>query len=544
MDKLSPAIQFQDKYYQRLVEIADGENSLDDLEDACEILAKEDEGLNAFDLKRRLWTAGLVNLGAYPWADVAAGRELFNRVVDHVSDIVVWSHPWHARVCAIFVFQSYLFEIFPQVFYLAFTSGKYGAAKTLATKIVVDLCKGGKMVGPMTVSALERFIDSGNVTLGIDEVDELKPQELKSAVEKILRHGSNQGSVAIKTEQEGKKGLSFKEVEFNIFAPKVFNFRRLLDDALLSRTIIVPMTQVSKDKRISTVINVSRTRLKTEAQEKIQADIERLTTERIIPNWNMDKIDDLLSSDSFREKLTIVDEAGAGPRSTEIALTMLLTCEVAGVDMVEEIRLATEGQSVYSGDEYVEAFCEGVKAVWEDSGRPPFMLNSDLRRAINEHREKDKEKALSFKGIKSLLRQAGFRDGKELTRVPGVGKQCTVFTDLAKEILIPDPSQLASLNLPKDIFAFTDNSLPSQREGRTVKGVKGQQERVNLLLEICERTNDDNEEKGEDGFRLSQLPSQPDFEALPEGFAEKMFERWKQEGRVWENPKDVWHMAY
>ena len=108
LDKLSPAIEFQDKIYHRLVKIAGSEENLEDLEDACETLANEDDSLNAFDLKRRLWTAGLFNLGAYPWADVAAGRELFNRVVDHVSGIVVWSHPWHARVCAIFVFQSYL----------------------------------------------------------------------------------------------------------------------------------------------------------------------------------------------------------------------------------------------------------------------------------------------------------------------------------------------------------------------------------------------------------------------------------------------------
>jgi hypothetical protein len=544
LDKLSPAIEFQDKIYHRLVKIAGGEESLDALEDACETLANEDDSLNAFDLKRRLWAAGLVNLGAYPWADKAAGRELFALIEEYITDVIVFDHPWFAKICAIFVLQSYFFkDLYPRVFYIAFTSGKHGAAKTTATQTTINVCKGGMMAAGLTVASLER-LDVSEYTLGIDELDAFRP-DVRYEIERTLRTGYKRGGFVLKVEDEtsakGKKA-NRESIKFYTFGPKIFTFRGSIDEALLSRSIVIPLTPVGKEDRVDVVGDVLARDVEEMEGEMLREKLKSFS-DKVLETWDMARVHALMKDTDFRAKVSIAEEVGAGPRNTEFSYLALLTCEIAGVDMIDEIREAVTGQTDYVMEDYVEEFRAVVQEVYLSMGRPGRMINRDLRREINKVREQDKDKPLSFKGIKGLLRKLEFRDGIELRRGSG-GPPSTYFTSHAVKCLNPDPTQQPALKLPTSLFDYTDENLTAQESVGRESLVQGMEERMQLLESICVAKIEENEEMGKPVFTLEDVHAHPDVVRLPDGFVEKMMKRWQLEGKIWENPKDVWHMAY
>src|SRR3990172_728045 len=120
-------------------------------------------------------------------ADFHVGQRLFREIVTEGERLFEFKNPWHPRMCALYVFQTYFYaDLYPIVFYLSFHSGQHGAAKSSATRWVTSLSYNGWMIDALTVPYLERKLDAG-ITPGIDEVDAL-PTDLSSTIEKALCH--------------------------------------------------------------------------------------------------------------------------------------------------------------------------------------------------------------------------------------------------------------------------------------------------------------------------------------------------------------------
>lgn len=490
------------------------EHDSDDPQESCELCAK---GYTRFFPED--WGEAKVTL--YIDAELDAAQHLFRDIVLEIERLVEFQKPSDSRVCALYVFQSYLFgNIYPAVFYIAFESGLYGTGKTTATRIVTGLCREGIMAGGLTPSAVERYLDRGR-TLGVDEIDAL-PQDIKSVVEKALRHGYERGAISVKSEQDAKG--KWEPKTFNIFSPKAFNFRDKVDEALVSRTAVIQMARVREEDMVNRVGD-NLVYLIDPARAVLLERIRTVTTERL-KDWSMERVRKLFEAATFRQRVHLLAGDGATPREVQLSYIALLTAEIVGVDIVEEWRATMGSTSDYAEDNEIDDLRRDVTSHFEKVGRPEHILSSDLRAAVNYLRSERKDPLIQPKAWPEMLAKLGLRRGSELKRVPGEGNPAVYFTEHALKCLHPVPSQ-------SGLFRFTETSQPAGfREVREVTDftdVKSQEEGVKLLRGLCEKCSNVREDRSFTVDEIVKSPGSP-----PRDVVERWFKRWAESGELFE----------
>jgi len=373
------------------------------------------------------WSGAKTEL--YIQADLNEGARLFRDIVAEGERLFEFKNPWHPRMCALYVFQTFFFRtLYPIVFYLSFHSGQHGAAKTTATRWVTELSDGGVMVGGLTVPYLERMMDQGAV-LGIDEVDAL-PTDLKTMVEKGLRHGYERGAISGKVEDDGKKGK--KPRGFNIFSPKAFNFRGKPEDALMARAYVIEMVRV-KDEDVVRRVGDNLVRLLVGSGDMVPRLINY--REKALKEWSRERVISTLMDESFRLEVESYRQSGYTPRDVQLSYICLLTAKIAGVDVGKEIREAFAASSEYHADDEIEEMFHHLAEVWEGESRPPYITMSKLRTLVNERRSKAKDPTYSPQVFPRVLSRAGLVD--EIRRVPHDGHKAVYFTDSLLKLIYP-----------------------------------------------------------------------------------------------------------
>jgi hypothetical protein len=436
------------------------------------------------------------------------------------------------------------------VFYLGFESGQYGAAKTTATRIVVEVCRGGFMVGNTTGPYLERKMDAGEFTLGVDELDALQ-REIRQVVEKSLRHGYERDAHSGKVGDVSDGKVVTKEaMEFNVFGPKAVNFRSKIDEALASRTYIIQMARVSEENRASRVLNIMAHQLDTSTREILCKDLDTLAKNKL-ELWHKSDVVDLLRSDEFKAKLQSAEKSGAAPRDTQLAAMILLIGEIIEIDIIEELMEATKSQQDYRGDEALEEVIEMTMEVWEALGKPPVALKSELVRGINERRKTQGYKALTMAGVTGYLIRAGLNKGKGKDIGYGTagkykGKACVYFSG-GEDGSIAKLSPMTQLEGARSLLSFGKAQLSREKGFTESSKVESSEERVELYIYLCKSFISIN---NDDSYTVVDISTSPLFQKLgtekvsAEAFVEKITEKFKQSGRVWESSLGRYRLAY
>ncbi|MCJ2530762.1 MAG: hypothetical protein LN413_00370 [Candidatus Thermoplasmatota archaeon] len=515
-------IAFDDKYRPRILALAGEDPTAESIEAAIRQVAEED-GLGPANLREVAIVAG--EMTGDSWAKMmrghhTPGQALFNRLVEELEGLIEFINPWHPRICALWVFQTYLVSVLPSVFYIGFT-GPIGAAKTTVTLIVTDYSKNGLMAASLTESSLARSVGQGQ-TIGIDELDSLR-RDIREVVETSLREGYIRGAYYMRSVRSKPNEIE----KIDIFGPKAMNFREDVDEALKSRTYLIPMARVRDETMVDRVGDVLRYYLRRD-RLPIKEELEAFC-EEALAGWDTGRVDGFLLDDALRDRIRDLLMSNGGetsPRDAQLAFICFLIGEIVGIDILKEVQQAFEAQADYA-DEQIGAFCELVKEYWEGQEKPPFLYITALKDHINMVLRDKKERVYNHKTFRKQLRDIECREGVELKREPGVGRHIVYFTPELIASLYP--SQAAD-------FASLLSFSASQREANGVKekmgAVKGREASVKHLIKMCEEIC-----KGSPShsFTLEALlHTEPRPEWLDRGFAEKWIKRWRDEGEIYE----------
>ena len=138
---------------------------------------------------------------------------------------------------ALFVIQSWVYELLPSVFYVSI-QGQFGGGKTILAEMTIELCKHGKFARP-SEPYIARMSDGQKITLFVDEIDSLYGTE-DSSVLSIIRTGYRKGATH---DILVKKDDNWEPEAFNTYGPKIFTAHGQVEEALMSRSLPVLTTE-------------------------------------------------------------------------------------------------------------------------------------------------------------------------------------------------------------------------------------------------------------------------------------------------------------
>jgi hypothetical protein len=146
--------------------------------------------------------------------------------------------------------QTYIKDLMPRVFYLAF-EGPKSAGKSSATSMWAYLADETYQAGQITAAVLANIMEKAH-GLALDEADKLNSRDDGDVHMAILRQGTDKNSPYMKMREVMIDGVRVQEMQqIKTYGPKCFNFTKTLEDALMSRADVIHMVprRVAKLRR-------------------------------------------------------------------------------------------------------------------------------------------------------------------------------------------------------------------------------------------------------------------------------------------------------
>src|SRR5208283_727753 len=183
--------------------------------------------------------------------------------------------------------------------------------------------------------------NTGNAkTLIIDEFDTRRSGDREEAIYAILRSGYQADApMYCRSSKDGKN------VEFDVFGPKMVSYRGTLrDTALQGRGFHLPAAKPKGPEGWMYVLRNTWPEL-TDLTARLQKwGADAMTA------YPPDQLKAIAYSDEFKAKVEkAVPELGAN-RESEIAMVALLVAEMAGIDVATELRAASEVRAIAVAD--------------------------------------------------------------------------------------------------------------------------------------------------------------------------------------------------
>jgi len=190
-------------------------------------------------------------------------------------------------IAAMFIFQSWFYDLLDAVFYVDIRS-KMGGGKTLLLELFKGLCKNGVLANDISLAAIPRIIDKYGCTLLIDEIDSMGKKD--EEIFKVLRAGYKKGNKYIRC-----KPKTFEDESFDVYSAKAFNYRSDIPDDLKNRSIPIN-TNKSADFRLPLISLYKRQYLIPIYQKiwmfymnnKISLEIKVNESKRVLVNKDID----------------------------------------------------------------------------------------------------------------------------------------------------------------------------------------------------------------------------------------------------------------
>ena len=255
------------------------------------------------------------------------GASLFAEVRSVLKRYLHWPQEWEYDLGALWVFQAYVPEILPSVFYVFFSATK-GRGKTTALDVLAGLT-GALNASNISVAALVHALKAApGRAVCCDEFDVARDAERDSALASIARDGYTPGKPYLRWDPVHKA-----QDECPTFGAKAFGFRGNVDDGLEDRGFTLPLPTVSLRGREGAKLvlrNYRRDfsdlalRLTRWAAERKKRGLPEVTTEA----W-LGRIEEVVGA-----------EACGANRETQLAGVVLAVGDAVGVDVTESLRAA------------------------------------------------------------------------------------------------------------------------------------------------------------------------------------------------------------
>ncbi len=321
--------------------------------------------------------------------------------LDALREYLSFSQPWHARLCLLWAVSSYLREVLPShAIHLAFSGGK-SSGKSEATKLMTQLTPQGIYLAGGTLPAFIRAFEEYSV-IGIDELDSNihKLPELEA----MLRAASDRDSI-YQTSIPGK-GRTWISRDVPVGGSVVYNYRSQIEDALLSRTLVIEMPKQNDSGLVLRNLLGGNP-----PREAIKDYLARKAGKRL-KEWSLSRVDDHMREPAFRERLDALPTVLA--RQTQIAACLLIVSDIMGWDLEEAIReaLRTKQEEEESYEDVrqhlLEFYTLGAPRFGEDWSAPFHEAHA----FVNMKRKDARLPPLSPHAFARVRRELGWQKGK------------------------------------------------------------------------------------------------------------------------------------
>lgn len=174
--------------------------------------------------------------------EVTSGQRLIERVEKWIKSYVVFPEASEdaALVCALFVVNSWIYQVWDSTPYMTITAATKGAAKTVLMEVITMLCKAGKVVTDPTPSVCMRMleINRGWMTLSLDEAEKLS-SNAASSMRNFLNSGYRKGQ----TFPRSLPGQGI--VDYEVYCPKIFALIGDVYSTLRDRSIMINLVRAT-----------------------------------------------------------------------------------------------------------------------------------------------------------------------------------------------------------------------------------------------------------------------------------------------------------
>ena len=356
-----------------------------------------------------------------------------------IREYLSFSQPWHPRLCLLWAAHVHLQEVLPGLaIHLAFTGPK-SSGKSEATKLMADLAGGRYLVGGTLAAFIRAFNDEERPLVGIDELDS-NLRRLPD-LEAMMRAASDPEAVYL-TSVPGK-GRKWKSEDVQVGGPKVFNYRSQVEDALLSRTLVIEMPRQNDSGLVLTNLldgNPPRHAVKDWLAQKAGARLEK---------WSREKVGARMREPAFRERLDAFPTVLA--RQKQIAACLLIVSDVMEWDLEEAISeaLRAKQDEEESYEDTKEVLVQLYDAEVVGRGERVVVGVSVALSAINAQRKEDGLRGISYRTFARIRREFGFQDGVNVLKIRAKGgKRFLIYDKPVREALglddrsVPSPSSI------------------------------------------------------------------------------------------------------
>ncbi len=299
--------------------------------------------------------------------------------------------------------HTHVIERFTSTFYLAF-QGSTGAGKGTGVETCILLTPNGKVLSEGSDAYLSTVLNEGRA-VGIEEWDILARKN--NGVEGLLRNGYRRG-VTRGLMVPGPGGKGWEIAERSLFGPKVYDTHTSPSGHLLGRSILIRM---EVDNSVDRALDGE---LKAQVLSSLRSALTALARQALA-EWSQARVDDLWRSPEFRARVKRL--GGRTGRDHVIAGSLLLTCDLYGWDLEEQLRAIIAGRPKF--DEYgVET--EVIEVIRDLTGVPApgsEVPVSEVLAEVNRRRqERGESYRLNSRGLAAALQDLGFRRPEEWDR--------------------------------------------------------------------------------------------------------------------------------
>lgn len=298
-------------------------------------------------------------------AEVDAGPKLFEAVVESVRTHYYFDSEWHYVLVALFILQARIVSSLPAVFYLFF-GGRFGSGKTNILRLIADLTD-GILLENVSVAALARMITTGTVVC-MDEFDVPRGKELDEVRDALVRQGYKATAAPYM-----RWNAASRELEpVSIYGPKVLAFRGAIEDALQSRGFTIPTASPVGEGGFDLVLRNLFPELKDiSVRTCLWGDKARV-------EFPPDRVRKIAQSAAFRAKVKLVVRELGANRDSELMTVALLTAEIAGVDVLATLKLASDQRESSAADTADDAIAELAEVITDLGGAAARTLSGEL----------------------------------------------------------------------------------------------------------------------------------------------------------------------
>ena len=277
------------------------------------------------------WGDGKCDL--YVSADLEPGAHLFRDVQETFQAHYYLEHPWHYVVTTLFVFQAWVTDVLPVVFYLP-VAGARGTGKSNFLSLIASLTNALQFEN-VSVPAMARTMRKGR-TVTMDEMDAAMGKEEAEVRNALLRSGYKANAPAYLRWDAARKAAD----EIPVFGPRAFGYRGSLDDALQDRGFPIPSVKFTGKGGYDFV------------RRNFWPEVGDLPTR--LEMWGRDaraafppaKLKEIVWSEAFVTKMEKAVPTLGANRDSEIGTIACLIAEMAGVDVLEALKEAAKRRDI------------------------------------------------------------------------------------------------------------------------------------------------------------------------------------------------------